>query len=104
MHTLFSWYGSAVPRALPFSLLSAAVAGVAAGVFPRELAGIWGHPYPYQAFAFVVGFLIVFRCVSSTPPGQCSSSRFEKSAARRITMPRGATAGARAELRIRCES
>ena len=60
--SLFTWYGSAVPRALPFALVAALVAGLCAGFASERLRGLWGHPYPYQMFAFIVGFLIVFRC------------------------------------------
>jgi hypothetical protein len=61
--TLFAWYGSAFPRALPFSLLASAVAGLIYELMPDGLENIWRHPYLYQTFAFVVGFMIVFRCV-----------------------------------------
>lgn len=71
--SLFTWYGSAVPRALPFALCAALVAGLCAGFASDRLAGLWGHPYPYQMFAFIVGFLVVFRCVWPSRLCQASS-------------------------------
>jgi hypothetical protein len=67
IRTLFSrtsWYGSALPRALPFALASAAITAVAHAFLDDAMKEQWRHPYPYQAFAFVVGFMLVFRCVS----------------------------------------
>ena len=60
--TLARWYGSAFPRALPFSLLSAAIAGCLQAFYAEALRAEWTHPYPFQAFAFIAGFMIVFRC------------------------------------------
>eukprot|EP01024_Parvocaulis_polyphysoides_P014826 TRINITY_DN16220_c0_g1_i2.p1 TRINITY_DN16220_c0_g1~~TRINITY_DN16220_c0_g1_i2.p1 ORF type:complete len:459 (+),score=57.88 TRINITY_DN16220_c0_g1_i2:128-1504(+) len=70
-------YGSAFPRALPFALLSTGITLILKLVadhtddsmanhkrFPGEdqwLLELWHHPYPYQTFAFVVGFIIIFR-------------------------------------------
>eukprot|EP01023_Acetabularia_acetabulum_P020213 TRINITY_DN20429_c0_g2_i1.p1 TRINITY_DN20429_c0_g2~~TRINITY_DN20429_c0_g2_i1.p1 ORF type:complete len:458 (+),score=86.68 TRINITY_DN20429_c0_g2_i1:226-1599(+) len=69
-------YGSAFPRALPFALLSTAITlllklladpiddGHKNHRFEGDdqwLLELWNHPYPYQAFAFVVGFIIIFR-------------------------------------------
>lgn len=56
-------YGSAFPRALPFSLASAALAGFLASFFPTSTTwDLFKHPYPFQTFAFVAGFMVVFRC------------------------------------------
>lgn len=60
--TLSRWYGSAFPRALPFSLVAAAAAGLLQHFWAERAADIWKHPYPFQTFAFIVGFMIVFRC------------------------------------------
>ena len=63
LHVLFRMYGSAFPRALPFSIASAALAGALAGFFPTSTSwDLFKHPYPFQTFAFVAGFMIVFRC------------------------------------------
>eukprot|EP00892_Ulva_mutabilis_P004192 jgi/Ulvmu1/2144/UM129_0003.1 len=62
LHVLFRMYGSAFPRALPFSLSSAAIAGLLAAFFPTSTTWeLFKHPYPFQTFAFVAGFMIVFR-------------------------------------------
>ena len=60
--TLTRWYGSAFPRALPFSVASALLAGLLQAFISDELRPLWLHPYPYQSFAFIAGFMIVFRC------------------------------------------
>ena len=60
--TLLRWYGSAFPRALPFSTFSALLAGLLQAFASAELRRLWLHPYPYQSFAFIAGFMIVFRC------------------------------------------
>ena len=33
----------------------------------REHDVTWDRPYPYQAFAFILGFLLIFRCFSLLP-------------------------------------
>jgi predicted membrane chloride channel (bestrophin family) len=62
IHLLFRLYGSAFPRVLPFSLLSA---GLTALLFyyPGQayFSDIWGHPYIYYNLSFIVGFVLVFR-------------------------------------------
>jgi uncharacterized membrane protein YraQ (UPF0718 family) len=62
--TLYRWYGSAFPRALPFSLASALLAGLLEAFVSEETLSQWKNPYPYSTFAFIVGFMIVFRYVS----------------------------------------
>jgi hypothetical protein len=64
--TLTRWYGSAFPRALPFSLSSGLLAGLLQGFWGDTLRGQWVHPYPYQSFAFIAGFMIVFRCAAAS--------------------------------------
>jgi hypothetical protein len=59
--TLTRWYGSAFLRALPFSLSSALLAALLRGFWAASLEAEWRHPYPYQAFAFIAGFMVVFR-------------------------------------------
>jgi len=65
--TLTRWYGSAFPRALPFSLVAAAAAGLLQHFWAERAADIWKHPYPFQTFAFIVGFMIVFRYARAPP-------------------------------------
>lgn len=55
-------YGSAFPRALPFSLLATLMAVLLSIFFQELLDDQFLNPYPYQTFAFIVGFMIVFRC------------------------------------------
>lgn len=67
LHVLFRMYGSAFPRALPFSLASAALAGFLAFFFPTSTTwDLFSHPYPFQTFAFIAGFMVVFRCALTT--------------------------------------
>lgn len=68
-------YGSAIPRSLPAAVLSTAIAllfeffgeqGTMNEWFSRfddEISGPARNPtpYPFQVFAFVVGFMLVFR-------------------------------------------
>ncbi len=58
---LLRWYGSALPRALPAALISGAFAAVLSAVAQQELQEAWLHPYPYNAFAVIVSFILVFR-------------------------------------------
>lgn len=82
----FRLYGSAFPRALPFSLSAATIAGILRGFFPDFMDRQFLHPYPFQAFAYICGFIVVFRCAlaqtdtcgpsatfTSCPYGQASS-------------------------------
>lgn len=62
---LFQLFGSAVPRALPFALVAGALAFVLKICIGDYLEANWKHPFPYQAVAFVVGFLVSFRCAAS---------------------------------------
>ncbi|KAK9805550.1 hypothetical protein WJX72_004682 [[Myrmecia] bisecta] len=61
LHLLLRFYGSAFPRALIFSGISVAITAVLFVCKHDELRSDWLHPYPYQIFAFIVGFVIVFR-------------------------------------------
>eukprot|EP01023_Acetabularia_acetabulum_P024927 TRINITY_DN2394_c0_g1_i2.p1 TRINITY_DN2394_c0_g1~~TRINITY_DN2394_c0_g1_i2.p1 ORF type:complete len:530 (+),score=43.52 TRINITY_DN2394_c0_g1_i2:220-1809(+) len=67
LQLLFRLYGSAFPRAVPFALLSMLIT-LLLKVFmdPTHASNqyintLWEHPYPFQTFAFIVGFVIVFR-------------------------------------------
>lgn len=55
-------YGSAIPRALPISLLSALAAGLLSKFLQEHLEAQFTHPYMYQPFAVIVGFVVSFRC------------------------------------------
>ena len=69
--TLTYLYGSAIPRALPFSVAAAVMAAcleeftnLGAKNAETDADGqrkYFLHPYPFQAFAFIAGFMIVFR-------------------------------------------
>lgn len=62
---LFRVYGSPFPRAIPFALASA-FAALAIELFAADEAHSWWlHPYPYQVFSFIVGFILVFRSNSA---------------------------------------
>jgi hypothetical protein len=71
---LFRFYGSALPRALPTAAVSAALAAALQLTVADSTREKWHHPYPYQAFAFITGFMLVFRCArprgrsTVTPP------------------------------------
>eukprot|EP00210_Caulerpa_lentillifera_P008030 g7667.t1 len=68
---LCRFYGSALPRCLPLALMSGAltlVLELTAGEDANSHAPTqseedpwWWHPYPFQTFAFIVGFMLVFR-------------------------------------------
>lgn len=60
---LLRLYGSAFPRSLPAGLLSIVFTTLLI-VFVKEdqLRTWWVHPFPYQVFSSIVGFILVFRC------------------------------------------
>lgn len=58
---LFRILGSAIPRALPFATYGALLAWCLKHFAGDYIESQWKHPFPYQAYAFIVGFLIVFR-------------------------------------------
>ena len=85
-------YGSAFPRALPFSLFAGLLAGIIQAFGSKEFRQLWLHPYPYQSFAFIAGFMIVFRCALLrdttrgcvcllVSPVKCSSNQVDANAA-----------------------
>ncbi|KAL3134602.1 hypothetical protein ABBQ38_006433 [Trebouxia sp. C0009 RCD-2024] len=61
LHLLLRWSGSAFPRTLIFSGASTAIAAALYATKRPEVDADWRHPYPFQAFAFIVGFTVVFR-------------------------------------------
>ena len=56
-------YGSAIPRALPVSFLAAAIAAVLSSLIQQRVVDLFIHPYLYQPFAVIVGFMVSFRYV-----------------------------------------
>ena len=58
-------HGSAAPRALVPALLSTALTLLLELGYPmlghNELRSLFEHPYPYQIFASILGFILVFR-------------------------------------------
>jgi hypothetical protein len=66
--SLFIWEQSAFPRALPFALFALVEAVLLHVVLDQynafsKMRDKWSHPYPFQAFVAIVGFITVFRCV-----------------------------------------
>ncbi|KAK9864551.1 hypothetical protein WJX84_008203 [Apatococcus fuscideae] len=61
LHLPFRIYGSALPRATPFAALSAGLTALLFIFRHDQFSNAWRHPYPYQIFGFIVGFIIVFR-------------------------------------------
>jgi hypothetical protein len=63
--SLWRWQYSIIPRTFPFAFTAIAVTVVLHTLeddTQEKIREAWRHPYPFQAFAFVVGFVIVFRC------------------------------------------
>lgn len=60
--SVFQLYGSALPRAAPIALAAAALSALLRAFLGDVIQENILHPYPFQAFSFVVGFLLVFRC------------------------------------------
>lgn len=61
LHLLLRVYGSAFPRSLIFSVISTSITVALYLTKERQLYDDWRHPYPYHIFAFIVGFIVVFR-------------------------------------------
>ena len=61
LHLLLRVYGSAFPRSLIFSIISAAITVALYLTKQEQILADWRHPYPYHIFAFIVGFIVVFR-------------------------------------------
>lgn len=59
----FRWFGSPFPRTIPFVALSVGLTTALqlAGEWKRTIVDAFGHPYPFQVYAFVIGFLVVLR-------------------------------------------
>ena len=58
---LFRMYGSAFPRSFPPAAISAGITVAFYLAFRPADEAWWRHPYPYQVFAYVVGFIVIFR-------------------------------------------
>lgn len=61
LHLLVRVYGSAFPRSIIFSGISSAITMALYVTKRPQLLSDWRHPYPYQIFAVIVGFIVVFR-------------------------------------------
>lgn len=61
IHLLFRLYGSSVPRALIWAVLSTALTALLRGVAYQWLRSMWLSPLPMAAFVTLVGFAVVFR-------------------------------------------
>ena len=61
LHLLLRLYGSAFPKTLVFASASTVIAAALYITKQAEVNDDWRHPYPFQAFAFIVGFTLVFR-------------------------------------------
>ena len=59
----FRWFGSPFPRTIPFAVLSVGITTLLqlADDWKRTIVDAFGHPYPFQVYAFVIGFLVVLR-------------------------------------------
>ena len=59
----FRWFGSPFPRTIPFAVLSVGLTTLLqlADDWKRTIVDAFGHPYPFQVYAFVIGFLVVLR-------------------------------------------
>jgi hypothetical protein len=73
MFILFRLYGSALPRACVVGVLAGVLAGVLQATVADEIREKWRHPYPYQAFAFVLGFMLIIRCAGRTMRLACEA-------------------------------
>lgn len=60
---LFRAQGSPFPRVLPFAVLSVGITLVIhlSDGCKSAVEAAFGHPYPFQVYAFVIGFLVVLR-------------------------------------------
>eukprot|EP00884_Botryococcus_braunii_P001134 jgi/Botrbrau1/11020/Bobra.101_1s0018.1 len=59
---LFRLNGSAIPRALPWAILSAGITFVAHTYYPDYTQEVWkAASFPYSIFSYIFGFIIVFR-------------------------------------------
>ena len=54
-------YGSTLPRAFPFAVFSSVLTWIVEE-YANDQTRLWlDHPYPYQMYAWVVGFVLIFR-------------------------------------------
>ena len=76
LHLLLRIYGSAFPRSLIFSIISTSITVALYVTKERQLYDDWRHPYPYHIFAFIVGFIVVFRCEHLCSLAKMHASKF----------------------------
>lgn len=74
-YVLFRMYGSAFPRAMPHACLSATIAAVLSALFHTTGWQLFSNSYPVQMFFFIVGFMVVFRCVLQHVPAALDGAR-----------------------------
>ncbi len=58
---LFRLYGSAIPRSIPVAAACAAGTLYLHFYWGPYLRDTWRHPFPFQIFGTIVGFIVVFR-------------------------------------------
>lgn len=58
---LFRMYGSSFPRSFPPAAVSAGITALFYLTIQQNDQNWWRHPYPYQVFAYIVGFIVIFR-------------------------------------------
>ena len=60
---IFRVHGSPFPRTIPFAVLSVSITTAlqASEDLKSDIVKAFGHPYPFQVYAFVIGFLVVLR-------------------------------------------
>lgn len=59
---LLRLYGSTIPRTLAFAILSSGLTALFHYIpYQGYYTSLIDHPYPYQVFALIVGFILVFR-------------------------------------------
>lgn len=60
---VFRAFGSPFPRTIPFAIVSVSISVVLQVVdsWKQTMVDAFGHPYPFQVYAFVIGFLVVLR-------------------------------------------
>ena len=66
MSLVWRLYGASTGRALPFAIAATLLTGVlhaalGHGSVRMTYADGWNHPYPFQTFAYIAGFAVVFR-------------------------------------------
>ena len=66
MTLVWRLYGASTGRALPFAVVATVLTGVLHAALGhssirKTYDDGWNHPYPFQTFAYIAGFAVVFR-------------------------------------------